>query len=54
MENRDVPFIYGCATDGIEWQFLKLENDVYDVDNKVFTTLSEILGVWHRIIELYL
>ena len=54
MEGRPIPFIYGCATDGIEWQFMKLENDVYYVDNKVFTDLREILGVWHHIIKLYL
>ena len=54
MEGKKIPFIYGCATDGIEWQFMKLENDVYYVDNKVFTDLKEILGVWHHIIKLYL
>ena len=54
MEGKPIPFIYGCATDGIEWQFMKLENDVYYVDNKVFTDLQEILGVWHHIIKLYL
>lgn len=54
MEGKNIPFIYGCATDGIEWQFMKLENDVYHVDNKVFTDLKEILGVWHHIIKLYL
>lgn len=54
MEAKHIPFIYGCATDGIEWQFMKLENDVYYVDNKVFTDLKEILGVWHHIIKLYL
>lgn len=54
MEGKDIPFIYGCATDGIEWQFMKLENDIYYVDNKVFTDLKEILGVWHHIIKLYL
>ena len=53
-EGKDIPFIYGCATDGIEWQFMKLENDVYYVDNKVFTDLKEILGVWNYIIKLYL
>ena len=54
MEGKPIPFIYGCATDGIEWQFMKLENDVYYVDNKVFTDLREILGAWHHIIKLYL
>jgi hypothetical protein len=54
MEGKNIPFIYGCATDGIEWQFMRLETDVYYVDNKVFTDLKEILGVWHHIIKLYL
>jgi hypothetical protein len=54
MEGKDIPFIYGCATDGIEWQFLKLENSVYTLDNKIYTDLKEILGVWHYIIKLFL
>ncbi|CAN5470792.1 hypothetical protein BH20ACI1_BH20ACI1_20640 [soil metagenome] len=54
MEGKNIPFIYGCATDGIEWQFMKLENDIYYIDNRIFTDLSEILGVWHKIINLYL
>lgn len=54
MEGKNIPFIYGCATDGIEWQFMRLENDTYYLDKKVFTDLKEILGVWHHIIKLYL
>lgn len=54
MEGKNIPFIYGCATDGIEWQFMKLENDIYCIDNNIFTDLSKILGVWHQIINLYL
>ncbi len=53
-EKKTISTLYGCATDGIKWQFMKLENDVYYVDNKVFTDLREILGVWHHIIKLYL
>ena len=53
-ENKPMPFIYGCATDGIEWHFLRLENDIYYVDNKIYTDLREILGVWHYVINLYL
>ena len=53
-KNKAMPFIYGCATDGVEWQFMKLENDVYYVDSKIHTDLPEILGVWHHIINLYL
>ena len=53
-ENKPMPFIYGCATDGIEWHFLRLENDIYYVDNKIYTDLREILGVWHHVINLFL
>ena len=52
--NKTAPFIYGCATTGTDWQFLKLENDIYYVDNKIYTDLKEILGVWHHVINLYL
>ena len=53
-ENKPIPFIYGCATDGIEWQFMKLENNIYYVDTKIYTDLKEILGVWHYVINLFL
>ena len=53
-ENKSIPFIYGCATTGIEWQFMRLENDIYHVESKIYTDLKEILGVWHHIIKLYL
>jgi hypothetical protein len=53
-EGKNIPVIYGCATDGIEWRFLKLEKQLYSLDTKVFTEISEILGVWHRIITSYL
>jgi hypothetical protein len=33
MEDKDISIIYGCATDGIEWRFLKLENNVFYIDN---------------------
>jgi hypothetical protein len=54
IEGRDIPVLYGCATDGIEWQFLRFENNTFYIDNKVYTDLKEILGVWHYIIRLYL
>ncbi len=54
IEGKKIPFIYGCATDGIEWQFMKLENNVYSLDNKIYTDLREILGVWNYVIQLFL
>ena len=28
-EGKDIKAIYGCATDGIEWQFLRFENNIF-------------------------
>ena len=54
MEGKDIPIIYGCATDGIEWRFMKLENNVYFIDNKTITELPKILGTWHQVLQSYL
>jgi len=53
MEGHDIPILYGCATDGIEWQFIRFENNTFYIDNKIYTDLREILGMWHTIIQLY-
>ncbi len=53
-EGKNIPFLYGCATDGVEWQFIRFENNVFYLDNKIYTDLKEILGIWHYIIGLYL
>jgi hypothetical protein len=53
-EGRDLPIIYGCATDGIEWQFMRFENNTFYIHSKVFTDIKEILGVWHYILQSYL
>jgi hypothetical protein len=54
MEGKHFPILYGCATDGIEWRFMRFENNTFYVDSKVYTDLQEILGVWHHIIKSYL
>jgi hypothetical protein len=54
LEGQDIPILYGCATDGLEWQFLRFENNVFYIDNKIYTDLKEILGMWHTIIQLYM
>ena len=53
-EGKDIPVLYGCATDGVEWQFLRFEDNVFYIDNRIYTNLNEILGVWHLIIQGYL
>ncbi|MGB0930139.1 MAG: hypothetical protein ACPGVB_05155 [Chitinophagales bacterium] len=52
-EGKNLPFLYGCATDGIEWHFLRFENDVFELDTKIYTDLNLVLGIWSRIIGLY-
>jgi hypothetical protein len=54
MEGKNFPILYGCATDSVEWKFLRFENNMFYIDNRVYTNLQEILGVWHHIIQLYL
>jgi hypothetical protein len=54
MEGKNLPILYGCATDGVEWNFIRFENNVFYIDSKVYTDLKEILGVWHHIIKSYL
>lgn len=53
-ENKNIPILYGCATDGVKWHFIRFENNTFYVDTKIYTDLKEILGVWHHIIKSYL
>jgi hypothetical protein len=54
MEGKNFPVLYGCSTDGTEWKFLRFEDNVFYIDNQVYTDLKEILGVFHYIIQSYL
>jgi hypothetical protein len=54
MEDKNIPILYGCSTDGVEWQFMRFENNIFYIDTKIYTDLQEILGVWHDIIKSYL
>jgi hypothetical protein len=54
MEGKNFPVLYGCATDGVEWKFMRFEYSIFYIDNKVYTDLREILGVFHHIINSYL
>jgi hypothetical protein len=51
-EGHTIPFIYGCVTNGSEWQFLKLENKVLSIDNTIyyFNQIETILGILQEII----
>ncbi len=52
-EGKNIPVLYGCATDGVEWQFICFKDNVFYVDDTVYTDLRQILGIWKVIIEFY-
>jgi hypothetical protein len=52
-EGKNIPVLYGCATTGTDWQFIRFEHNTFYLDTKIYTNLSEILGVWHTIIRFY-
>ncbi len=54
MEGKNFPVLYGCATDGVEWKFLRFENNTFYIDRKTYTDLKQIIGVFHFIIQSYL
>lgn len=54
QEEKDVPTLYGCATDGVEWQFLKFENNMFTINPKPITDITQILGIWHWIITFFI
>jgi hypothetical protein len=52
-KNRSAKTIFGCVTTGNEWQFLKLEENLFTIDTRryFFNELPEILGVLKYIVE---
>ncbi len=53
QEGKEIPVLYGCATDGVEWQFLKFEGNVFYIEPKPVTDLPQILGTWRWIIQYF-
>ncbi len=52
---QPTPFMYGCVTNGYEWCFLKLANQIVQIDAKRFflNELANILGIFQIIIDSY-
>jgi hypothetical protein len=48
-------FMYGCVTNGYDWSFLRLENQVLQIDTErlFINQVGEILGVFQMIIDSY-
>ena len=56
LEGKDIPFIYGCASTGGEWRFMRLEGKkIYlDTDSYYLNDLPKIIGIFHAIIKQFL
>ncbi len=52
-EKKDIPALYGCATTGIEWRFLKFENQVFTLDEARYfiNEPARLLGVLQYIVD---
>lgn len=53
--NSEIETIFGCVTTGETWQFLKLENNVINIDGSRYfiNNVNQILGVLKVIIDFY-
>jgi len=53
MENNSIQVLYGASTTGIEWRFLKYENNeiIIDENRYLITNLEKLLGVFESVIE---
>lgn len=52
-DGNETPFVYGATTDGIKWQFLKMENDVLYIHKDLVLTkeMPILLGILQYILE---
>lgn len=53
QNKKELPILYGCATTGVDWHFLKFEDNTFFIDRKPMTHLPQILGTWHWILQWY-
>jgi hypothetical protein len=54
QDGKHIDTLYGCATTGTEWLFLKFENNTFYIDRKAQTDTNQILGTWHWIIQFFI
>lgn len=52
-EKKRIPTLYGCSTTGVEWRFLRFENQVFTLDEAryLINDLPRLLGVLQAIID---
>ena len=53
MEGNKLPYLYGATTDGVKWNFLKLENSVLIVDQTdvLFGEIPKLLGILQFLLD---
>jgi hypothetical protein len=53
QEGENIPVVFGSVTNGYDWVFLKLENNLLTIDTRRFTVLkvAELLGVFQLLIS---
>lgn len=53
QQQKSIPTLYGCATTGVEWQFMKLEGNVCTLNEARYYTLDlpRLLGVLQQIVD---
>lgn len=52
-EGKEMSVLYGCATTGDDWQFIRFENSIFYIDSRPTTNLSTVLGTFHKIFDFY-
>jgi hypothetical protein len=52
-EGNKLPYLYGATTDGVKWNFLKLENKVLTVDKTdvLFGDIPKLLGILQFLLD---
>ena len=53
--NNPQPVIFGAVTNGYEWLFLKLEDNLVTIDTERFMlqNMPQLLGVWQAVIDSF-
>jgi hypothetical protein len=52
-KKRPVEIVFGCATTGIEWRFMKFDSKTFTIDMHSITEIPKILGTWHFILQQF-
>lgn len=53
-DKKSIPMLYGCSTTGIEWRFLRLENNVFTLDETryLISDPGKLLGILQLIVDI--